>query len=33
MAKNGDFLEAEDSADSLVRVATLQKVYKCLAVC
>ena len=27
------FIEAEDSAEGLVEVATREKVYKCLAVC
>ena len=36
MTKNGEFLvfmEAEDSAAGLVKVATQEKVYKCVAVC
>ena len=36
MAKNGEclvFVEAEGSAEVLVKVATREKVYKCLKVC
>ena len=35
MAKNEEFvfMEAEDSAEGFVKVATREKVYKCLAVC
>ena len=36
MAKTGEFqifMEAEDSAESLIKVASREKVYKCLAVC
>ena len=36
MAKNGEFLvfmETKDSAKGLVKVATREKVHKCLAVC
>ena len=31
--KTMSFMEAEDSAEGLVKVATHEKVYKCLAVC
>ena len=36
MAKNVEFLvfwETEDSSEDLVKVATREKVYKCLEVC
>ena len=36
MVKSGEFvvfMEAEDSAEGFDKVATCEKVYKCLAVC
>ena len=36
MGENGEFLvfmDAEDSSEGLVKVATREKVYKCLEVC